>query len=85
MPCRPGTAQPRAPWRPNAACPPSTHLTSPTPTTKHPTHPLQRVELQQDRKWVVEHHIANREIVVEATDPKHVVYIYNCHNSVIQV
>ncbi|GBF94818.1 hypothetical protein Rsub_07990 [Raphidocelis subcapitata] len=43
------------------------------------------IELQRDRKWVVEHHAGNRAIVIERTDPKHVVYIYNCHDSVVQV
>jgi hypothetical protein len=43
------------------------------------------MELEQDRKWVVEHHSGNREIVIERTDPRHAVYIFNCHNSVIQV
>lgn len=46
---------------------------------------IRRSELEQDRKWVVEHHSGDREIIIERTDPKHTVYIYNCHNSVIQV
>lgn len=44
-----------------------------------------RLELQGDRKWVVEHHSGNREIMIDRTDPKHTVYIYNCHNCVVQV
>lgn len=56
----------------------------PTPPIPTPL-PPQRLELQQDRKWVVEHYSANREIVIEGTDPKHTVYIFNCHNSVVQV
>lgn len=34
---------------------------------------------------MVEHHSGNREIVVDRTDPRHTVYIYNCHNCVVQV
>ena len=34
---------------------------------------------------MVEHHQGNREIVIEKTDPRHTVYIFNCHNCVIQV
>ncbi|KAI8476335.1 MAG: adenylate cyclase-associated CAP [Monoraphidium minutum] len=44
-----------------------------------------KVELQQDRKWVVEHHSGNREIVIDKTDPRHAVYIFNCHNCVVQI
>jgi len=51
----------------------------------NPNHPIKRLELEQDRKWVVEHHSANRELVVERPHPKHTVYIYNCHNCVIQI
>jgi hypothetical protein len=60
------------------------HLIAADGQTKKTLHPP-RVELEADRKWVVEHHSANREIVIEKTDPKHAVYIYNCHNCVVQV
>jgi adenylyl cyclase-associated protein len=42
-------------------------------------------QLELDRKWVVEHHRGDREIVVDKTDPKHTVYVYNCHDCVVQV
>lgn len=39
----------------------------------------------EGHKWVVENYENNREIIVETTELKQVVYIYNCSNSVIQV
>lgn len=44
-----------------------------------------RLELQQERKWVVENQVDQQELVVTVTDPKHSVYIYNCSGSVVQV
>lgn len=44
-----------------------------------------RLELEQDRKWVVEHHAGNKDIVIDKTDPRHTVYIFNCNNCVVQV
>lgn len=44
-----------------------------------------RIALENDRKWAVEHHIGQNDIVVRVSDPKHVVYIYNCTKCVIQV
>lgn len=44
-----------------------------------------RVELEQGRKWVVENLVGNREVVIDQTDVKQAVYIYNCTDCVIQV
>lgn len=44
-----------------------------------------RLELEQERKWVVENYQGQQELVVTVTDPKHSVYIYNCSGSVVQV
>lgn len=44
-----------------------------------------RLECEQGRKWVVENHVGNREIVIEQTEPKQTVYIFNCSGSTIQV
>lgn len=44
-----------------------------------------RLELEQERKWVVESHVNQQELVVTVTDPKQSVYIYNCSGSVVQV
>lgn len=44
-----------------------------------------RLELEQERKWVVENQVDQQELVVTVTDPKHSVYIYNCSGSVVQV
>jgi hypothetical protein len=41
--------------------------------------------LEQERKWMVENHEGNQEIVLDKTDSRQTVYIYNCHKSVIQV
>jgi adenylyl cyclase-associated protein len=39
----------------------------------------------EGHKWVVENYDNNRELIVETTELKQVVYIYNCNNSVIQI
>ncbi|KAK9819752.1 hypothetical protein WJX72_001921 [[Myrmecia] bisecta] len=44
-----------------------------------------RIELEQGRKWVVENQEGNRNIVISDTNPKQTVYVYNCHNSTVQV
>jgi hypothetical protein len=44
-----------------------------------------RLELEQERKWVVENQVDQQELVVTIKDPKHSVYIYNCSGSVVQV
>jgi adenylyl cyclase-associated protein len=36
-------------------------------------------------KWSIENHVNNNDIVVDQTEIKHVVYIYNCHNSTIKI
>jgi len=43
-----------------------------------------RFELEAGRKWVVENQTGNRGIVIEETDPKQTVYIYNCTDCTIQ-
>ena len=43
-----------------------------------------RFELEAGRKWVVEHQTGHRGIVIEDTDPKQTVYIYNCTDCTIQ-
>ncbi|KAK9868352.1 hypothetical protein WJX84_003625 [Apatococcus fuscideae] len=44
-----------------------------------------RTELEQGRKWVVENHTDNRELIITETSPKQTVYIYNCTNCTVQV
>jgi len=36
-------------------------------------------------KWVVEHQLKNKEIVIQDTEVKQTVYIYKCKDSVIQI
>ena len=43
-----------------------------------------RFELEAGRKWLVENQSGNRGIVIEDTDPKQTVYIYNCTSCTIQ-
>ncbi len=43
-----------------------------------------RFELEAGRKWVVENQTGSRGIVIEETDPKQTVYIYNCTDCTIQ-
>ena len=44
-----------------------------------------RTECEQGRKWVVEHHVNNPEIIISETNPKQAVYIYGCRGCTIQV
>eukprot|EP00898_Chlorokybus_atmophyticus_P006762 jgi/Chlat1/7087/Chrsp57S06779 len=43
------------------------------------------LELQGGRKWVVEHHVDNRNITLPNVDSKQSVYIYGCTNSVVSI
>jgi hypothetical protein len=46
---------------------------------------LRRFELEQERKWVVEWQVGQKELLVKVADPKQSVYIYNCSDCVVQV
>jgi len=39
----------------------------------------------EGNKWVVENQVGNQSIVIDRTEPKHVIYIFGCINSVIQI
>ncbi|WIA37219.1 hypothetical protein OEZ86_014170 [Tetradesmus obliquus] len=49
-----------------------------------PTKPP-RLVLEQERKWVVEWQVGQKELLVTVIDPKQSVYIYNCSDCVVQV
>ena len=51
------------------------------PTGKEPKLALE----QGGRKWVVEGHTDNRDIVLQDVDPKQAVYIFGCSSCTIQV
>eukprot|EP01111_Echinosteliopsis_oligospora_P005567 TRINITY_DN189_c0_g1_i1.p1 TRINITY_DN189_c0_g1~~TRINITY_DN189_c0_g1_i1.p1 ORF type:complete len:475 (+),score=160.03 TRINITY_DN189_c0_g1_i1:74-1498(+) len=36
-------------------------------------------------KWVVEYFVGKKDIVISETETRHTVYVYNCHNSTIQI
>jgi len=40
---------------------------------------------REGAKWVVEHHVGNKSIVISDTNAKQTVYIYKCADSVIQI
>ena len=44
-----------------------------------------KTELVLGRKWSIENHTSNRNIIIDQTDPKQSVYIFNCSNCTIQV
>ncbi|KAK9822160.1 hypothetical protein WJX81_002108 [Elliptochloris bilobata] len=44
-----------------------------------------RMALEADRKWVVEHHVDNHDILLGDTNSRQTVYIFGCRNSTIQV
>jgi len=39
----------------------------------------------ESNKWTIEYQKGNKQIVIEETDPKQTVYIYQCQDSVIQI
>jgi len=39
----------------------------------------------EGNKWIVEHQVGNKEIIISDVEPKHTIYIYKCDNSVVQV
>ncbi|GJN03660.1 hypothetical protein PR202_ga21130 [Eleusine coracana subsp. coracana] len=58
-----------------------THKAPSFSSTKAPA----KLELQMGRKWVVEHHVGNKCLVIEDCDTKQSVYVYGCKDSVLQV
>lgn len=44
-----------------------------------------KTELVLGRKWCVENHTGDRSLVIDQTDAKQSVYIFNCSNCTIQV
>ncbi len=53
--------------------------------TKAPAQALPKLELVLGRKWSIENHTDNRSLIVDQTDPKQSVYIFNCSNCTVQV
>ncbi|KAI8907816.1 adenylate cyclase associated N terminal-domain-containing protein [Gorgonomyces haynaldii] len=39
----------------------------------------------EGNKWAIENHVDNQNIVVDQTELRHVVYVYNCQNSTISI
>ncbi|KAL3158071.1 hypothetical protein ABBQ32_011678 [Trebouxia sp. C0010 RCD-2024] len=50
-----------------------------------PTSAPPRTELVLGRKWCVENHTGNRSLILDQTDAKQSVYIFNCSNCTVQV
>ncbi|BFZ11262.1 hypothetical protein BsWGS_14301 [Bradybaena similaris] len=72
-----------APFKPAAAPKPNT---SPKPAAKAqsaPSHPA--VTELQGKKWVVEYHKDNKNIVLDNVEIKQTVYIYKCEGCVIKI
>ena len=44
-----------------------------------------RTELVLGRKWCVENHTGNRNLIIDQTDAKQSVYVFNCSNCTVQV
>ena len=44
-----------------------------------------RTELVLGRKWSIENHTGNRNLIIDQTDAKQSVYIFNCSNCTVQV
>ncbi|CCA74201.1 probable adenylyl-cyclase-associated protein CAP [Serendipita indica DSM 11827] len=67
---------------------------SPSPTSKHPPKPKKPASLQakkpsklelQGTKWIIEHQENNSSIVLDNTSISHIVTLYGCKNTVVQV
>lgn len=39
----------------------------------------------EGNKWVVENHVNNSAVVIDKAELRHVVYIYNCTGSTVQI
>ncbi|KAH9498560.1 F-actin-capping protein subunit beta [Bulinus truncatus] len=72
-----------APFKPTPGAKPQT---SPKPGAKSVVVPAKPplIELQ-DKKWIVEYHKDNKNIILDNTEIKQTVYVYKCEGSVIQV
>ena len=44
-----------------------------------------RVECEQGKRWIVEHHTGNNDLIISDANSKQSVYIFNCSQSTIQV
>ncbi|TPX67087.1 hypothetical protein SpCBS45565_g03994 [Spizellomyces sp. 'palustris'] len=56
------------------------------PTARHTAAPKAPPKLAlEGNKWVVENQVNNNEIIIDQTELRHVVYIYNCQNCTIQI
>jgi len=54
-------------------------------TSRAPVQAQAKTELVLGRKWSVENHTDNRSLIIDQTDPKQSVYIFNCTNCTVQV
>ncbi|KAF0900339.1 hypothetical protein E2562_030627 [Oryza meyeriana var. granulata] len=57
------------------------HKAACSSSTKSPA----KLELQMGRKWIVEHHIGNKNLIIEDCDTKKSVYVFGCKDCVLQV
>ncbi|KRY87242.1 Adenylyl cyclase-associated protein 2 [Trichinella pseudospiralis] len=69
--------------KPTVAAKPA-HLTKNLPSAKQDT-TRTPVLTCDDKKWFIENHVNNKDIKIEITDMKQVMYIYRCENCVIVV
>ena len=53
--------------------------------SKAPAQAQAKTELVLGRKWSIENHTDNRKLIIDQTDPKQSVYIFNCSNCTVQV
>lgn len=44
-----------------------------------------QLECEQGRKWRVENHVGNHNVVIDQTTNQQTVYIYRCDNCTVQV
>lgn len=57
---------------------------APAPAAAKAARPA-KTELQNNRKWAVENYRGDRNIVLEVSNPKHGVYLYNCEDCTVQI
>ncbi|DBA84277.1 TPA: hypothetical protein ACH3X2_006334 [Trebouxia sp. C0005] len=68
-----------------SSAPSSSTTTNKATATKAPVQAPPKLELVLGRKWSIENHTDNRSLIVDQTDPKQSVYIFNCTNCTVQV
>uniref|UniRef100_UPI00398EE888 adenylyl cyclase-associated protein 2 isoform X1 n=2 Tax=Pristiophorus japonicus TaxID=55135 RepID=UPI00398EE888 len=65
--------------------PSKSHSASPTSPMSPPPQPRTPLLELEGKKWIVEYHENDRNLVISETELKHVAYVYKCNNSTLKI